>query len=183
MARVPYREAAELPEPVRELVVSALQGRPVHVYQAIANNPAVLEGLRSFLATLWADTGLTDRQRELVILASARAAGSTYEWHQHVRIARDEHLSTEELAAVGAGEFDAFDPSEQVLLEYATAVAEGTVDDAVHEAARATLGDEATLVGTAATAAGYLGLARLIDALGVELEPGDEFVGWTPTEP
>lgn len=179
MARVPYQEPAALPDDVGDLVISSLQGRPVHVYQAIANNPAILDGLRTFLGTLWSDTGLTDRQRELVILASAKAAGSTYEWHQHVRIARDDYLTAEEIAAVGVGEFEGFEPTERTLLEYATAVVEGAVDDAVHEAASEIVDDEAMLVGTAATAAGYLGLGRLIDALGVEIEDGEPFVGWT----
>lgn len=182
MARVPYRAADELPEDVRDLVVSELQGRSLHVYRAIANNPAVLRGLRGFLGALWADTGLSERQRELVILATARAAGSEYEWHQHTRIARDDHLDIEELDAIGAGEFGAFDPDDEALLSYGVAVAEGTVDDAVHEAALEVLGDESTIVGAAATAAGYLALARIIDACGVELEPGDAFIGWVPSE-
>ncbi len=181
MARVPYVEAEELPEDVRDLVVSKLQGRPMHVYRAVANNPDVLVGLRAFLGSLWADTGLTERQRELVILATARAAGSEYEWHQHTRIARDDHATIEEIDAIGAGEFDAFDDADATLLEYATAVAEGTVDDELHDAVRAALGDDSTVVGAAAVAAGYLGLARVIDACGVELEPGDTFVGWSPS--
>lgn len=181
MARVPYRTAEELPEDARELVVSTLQGRPVHVYQAVGNNPAILVGLRAFLGSLWADTGLTERQRELVVLATARAVASEYEWHQHVRIARDDLVSVAELDAIGDGAFAGFDADEEALLAYATAVAEGTVDDALHDAARSALGDDETLVGAAATAAGYVGLSHLIDALGVDLEPGDAFVGWTPS--
>lgn len=181
MARVPYRSAEELPEDVRDLVVSDLQDRSLHVYRAIANNPSILQGLREFLGSLWADTGLTERQRELVILATARAVDSTYEWHQHTRIARDDHLSVEELDAIGAEAFDSFGAEDEILLAYATAVAEGDVDDDVHEAARSVLGDDATVVGAAATAAGYLALARIIDACGVELEPGDSFIGWQPS--
>lgn len=181
MARVPYRPPEALAVADRDLVISMLEDRPKHVYQAVANNPGVVRGLRTFLASLWADTGLSDRQRELVITATARAVRSEYEWHQHVRIAGDTHLGFEEIGAIGEGAFDAFDDEEARLLEYATAVATGTVDDATHDAARAVLGDDATVVGAAATAAGYVGLARLIDALGVELEPGDAFVGWTPS--
>lgn len=180
MARVPYVTADELPEEVRDLVVSELQGRPLHVYQTIANNPAILAGLRGFLGSTWTDSGLTDRQRELVILAAARVADSAYEWHQHTRIARDDLIDIEEIAAIGAGAFDELGDDDRVLVEYATAVATGSVDDADHEAVRAVLGDDAGVVGAAATAAGYLGLGRLIDACGVELEPGDAFVGWTP---
>lgn len=182
MARVPYATADELPADTRDLLVSALQGRALHVYRAIGNNPAILAGLRAFLGSTWTDSGLTDRQRELVILAAARAARSTYEWHQHTRIARDDHLTIEEISAVGAGAFEAFDDDDRVLLEYATAVAMGTVDDELHRAVRDVLGDDGAVVGAAATAAGYLGLSRIIDACGVELEGGESFVGWTPTE-
>ena len=182
MARVPYREPEALDD--GELLVSALQGRPLHVYQAIANNPAVLRGLRAFLSTLWTASGLTERRRELAILAAARATNSSYEWHQHVRIAGEGLVSGEELAAIAAGELDPFGPGDSALVAYAGAVAAGEVDDGTHAAAREALGDDATLVGAAAVAAGYAGLARLIDALGVELEPGEAFAGWTnPTVP
>lgn len=178
MARVAYTDPEDLPEEYRDLVVSSLQpGKTVNVYRAIGNNPDVLDGFRTFLGALWSDTGLEDRQRELVILATARAVDSAYEWHQHVGIARGVGVTDDEIRAVGAGDLDAFDDDDRALLEYTTAVVAGTVTDELHEAIAARL-DDATVAGAAATAAGYLALARVIDALGVEIETGDEFVGW-----
>lgn len=178
MARVPYADPEDLPEEYRDLVVSSLQpGKTVNVYRAIGNNPEVLAGFRGFLGELWSESGLTDRQRELVILATARRVDSSYEWHQHVGIARGAGVTDEEIRAIGAGDFSGFDDGDRALLDYATAVVDGDVTDGVHDALAARLDDEA-VAGAAATAAGYLGLARVIDALGVEIEPGDEFVGW-----
>ena len=101
MARVPYRRADEVDEQYRDHVVSSLQpGKPINVYAAVANNEAVLAGLRAFLGSLWEESGLTDRQREIVILTAAAETGNGYEWHQHVTIAGDGVLSRAELAAI-----------------------------------------------------------------------------------
>ncbi|MFC6904336.1 carboxymuconolactone decarboxylase family protein [Halalkalicoccus tibetensis] len=179
MARVPYVESEDVPEQHRDLLVSSLQDRPLHVYRALGNNPAVLAGLRGFLSSLWSDSGLTDRRRELVILAVTREIGNEYEFHQHVNIARDVGIDDETIAAVSGGKFDEFDGEEAALLRYAVAVVRGEVDDREHEAI-AEHYDESAVVGIAALAEGYAGLGGIIDALGVELE--GEFVGWKPGE-
>ena len=72
MARVPYVDPNDLDSEYRDLVVSSLQpGETLNVYRAIANNPDVLDGFRAFLGVLWNRSGLTDRQREIVILTTA----------------------------------------------------------------------------------------------------------------
>lgn len=178
MARVPYRTPDELDEPYSDLVVSSLQpGKTVNVYASVANNPPVLEGLRAFLGSLWNDSGLTDRQREMVILTTAAEMGASYEWHQHVSIARDAGLSNAEISAIAEDDTGGFDATEVALMEYARAVVRGEVTDDLHDAMTEGFDDDA-VVGAAATAAGYMGLGRIIEALGVEIEAGDEFVGW-----
>jgi hypothetical protein len=72
MARVHYVTQDELDSADRDLVVSSLQpGKTVNVYSAVGNNGAVLRGLHEFLGALWTDSGLTDRQREVVVLTVA----------------------------------------------------------------------------------------------------------------
>lgn len=178
MARVPYVDQDDLPAEYRDLIVSSLQpGKTVNVYSAIGNNPAVLDGLRSFLGQLWSDTSLGPYQRELVILAVARAIDSEYEWHQHVGIARGEGVTDDEIIALSDHRIDAFDAPDAALLRYALAVVDGTVTNDDHAAIAAEYDDPA-IVGATALAAGYTMLASLINALGVEIEAGDEFVGW-----
>lgn len=179
MARVPYPDPEDLPEQYRDLVVSSLQpGKTVNVYRAVSNNPPVLEGLRAFLGSLWTESGLSDRERELVILAVARHLDNRYEWQQHVNVARSIGIGDEAIAAVGTGDLDAFDAHEASLIRYARAVVDGAVDDETHASVAADL-DDATLVGAASLAAGYGGLARIIAAVAVDLE--DDFVGWEPS--
>ena len=180
MARVPYVEPEELDEEYRDLVVSSLQpGKRTNVYSAIGNNPPVLQGFRSFLGSLWSDSGLTDRERELVILTAASEASNEYEWHQHVNIAGDRGISAAEMRALAVDDHDPFSESERALIAYARAVVRGRVTDGLHDRLAEHFDDDA-ISGATCTAAGYLGLGRTIDALGVEIEEGDEFVGWDP---
>jgi len=180
MARVPYVNGDDLDSEYRDLVVSSLQpGRSLNVYRAIATNPDVLAGLRAFLGSLWNHSGLTDRQREIVILTTASEITSSYEWHQHVRIAADAGLGRGEIAAIARDDRGSFSTTEGDLIAYTRAVVRGRVTDSLHEA-MAEHFDEGTVTGVAATATGYLALGRTIDALGVSLEAGDEFVGWDP---
>jgi alkylhydroperoxidase family enzyme len=178
MARVPYTTADDLAPAYRDLIVSSLQpGKTVNVYSAIGNNPAVLGGLREFLGALWTHSGLSDRQREVVILTAASETGSIYEWHQHVGIARTAGLTDDEISAVARDARDLLADDERALVAYARAVVRGRVTDPLHEAVVEQVGEAAT-VGAAAVAAGYLCLGRIIEALGVEIEAEDEFVGW-----
>jgi alkylhydroperoxidase family enzyme len=178
MARVPYLTGDDLDPEYRDLVVSSLQpGKRVNVYSAVGNNQEILGGLREFLGALWNHSGLDDRQREIVILTVAAEIGSTYEWHQHVGIAADAGLNDEEIGAIARDDRDPFSDDERALVAYVRGVARGRVTDPLHKAVVERIGERAT-VGAASVAAGYLALGHLIQALGVEIEAGDDFVGW-----
>jgi alkylhydroperoxidase family enzyme len=178
MARVPYLRPEDVESGDEDLVVSKLQhGKPINIYGALGNNPAVLRGLREHFGTVWSETGLSDRERELVILSVGHELESPYEWHQHVNIASDVGLTPAEMTAVAADDPDPFTAEELAMMEYGRAVARGTVPDDVH-AAVADRFDDATVVGLTVLAATYLLVARVIDALEVDIEAGEEFVGW-----
>ncbi|OYR38121.1 carboxymuconolactone decarboxylase family protein [Halorubrum sp. Hd13] len=179
MARVPYVDASDVPEEYEELLESSLQGKPLHVYRSLGNNPEVLAGLRSFLGSLWTDSGLSDRDRELVILAAASETRNRYEWHQHVNIARGVGIGDDVIAGIGTDDLTALDADETTLVEYAVAVVRREVDAIAHGEVAAAYDDE-TVVGIAALAQGYAGLGGMIEAFDLELEPGDEFHGWDP---
>jgi alkylhydroperoxidase family enzyme len=178
MARIPLVSRDALSADHENLVVSSLQpGKEVNVYRAIANNPLVLAGFREFLGALWSESGLSDRQRELVILTVAAETDSAYEWHQHVNIATDVGLDSAEITALARGIPTSLPVEEQALIAYTRAVVHGYVTDVIY-AAVADLFDENAIVGITATTAGYLALSRVIHSLGVPLEADDTFVGW-----
>lgn len=178
MARVPLPRQDDLPEDYQYLMSEDALGER-NVIRAIANNPAVLQSYMRYGTTLWTETDLTDRERELVILAVARALDSRYEWHQHVELGQDAGVSRDAIRRIGREEFDAFDPGERALLAYATAFATGDVTDAVHDALADHRGDDA-VAGVAMLASHYVATARVLDGLDVPLE--GEFVGWVPGE-
>ena len=182
MGRVPYVTADELEPEHRDLIVSSLQpGKARNVYAAIANNPAVLAGMRGFFGALWTDSGLTDRQREIVILTAASEQGSMYEWHQHTNIGLNNGLDLEEISAIGRDDRTPFSAAEAALIAYTRAVAQGRVEDP-HHIALAEFFDDETIVGIATTAATYAALANVLDALDVELESGETFISWDPAD-
>lgn len=169
MARVPYVSPDDVDEEYRDLLVSKFQDKPLNVYAALGNNPGALAGMRSYLGSLWSDSGLSAREREILILTAADEADSDYEWYQHENIAPDAGLSDEEIEAVAAGEHGTFDEREALLISYCRAVVDGEVTDDLHDRMAAAY-DDATVVAAANVAGAYLGLARVIDALGVEIE-------------
>jgi len=181
MARVPYVDASDVPDEHEALLSSTLQEKPLNVYRSLGNNPAVLAGMRSFLRSLWSDSGLSARAREVVILTAAAATECRYEWHQHVNIARDVGVADDVIAAIGTGELAALDDTDRRLVAYVRAVITERVDAVTH-ASVAAVYDDSTIVGIAATAQGYAALAGLIRAFDLTLEADESFHGWDPRE-
>lgn len=182
MARVPYKTEEDLASEYQDLVVSSLQpGKTANVYSALGNNPEVLQGTRAFLKSLWNHSGLTDRQREIVILTVASEIRSDYEWHQHVNIANKSEIEKDEISALARDDRSHFSEQERALIAYTRATVQGRITDPLHKA-MIEYADEETIVGIVATAAGYLALGRIINALNIELETDEGFVGWELTD-
>jgi alkylhydroperoxidase family enzyme len=88
---------------------------------------------------------LPARARELVILVSAAAERSEFEWWAHVRIGREVGLTDAEIDAVRDGaSLTLHDPVEQAALDTARAVTTGKqdLDDDEYERVHAALGDQ-----------------------------------------
>ncbi|MBD3924548.1 carboxymuconolactone decarboxylase family protein [Nocardioides cavernae] len=76
------------------------------------HEPALGAPLQELGAALRYATGLTDRVRELAILAVAAATGSAFEAYAHERVGRAVGLTDDELAALADGSFSSADPQE-----------------------------------------------------------------------
>lgn len=178
MARVPYVGEEDLSEEYRHMIGSQTvrKGENMHVLQTIANNLPLLEARREYSAALREASGLSERERELVILTVADHVRSRYIWHQHVRFATGSIVSRAEVGALAGAEYDAFDDDEAALIRYVRRFADGEVDDDAHDEVAAHY-DVDEVVGIGMIAMGYVGLALGADAFGVEIEE-DEFVGW-----
>lgn len=174
MARVPLLEADDLPEEYRYLFAENDVG-DAHIFQAMANAPEVLQWYMRYSTRLW--DVLPEREREVVILATARALEHPYEWHQHVRLGREAGVTDAEITAITEGRLEALDDRDAALVAYARGVALGDPRDGEYDR----LGDHydvETVVGVTVLVSHYVATARALDAFDVATE--EAFVGWTP---
>lgn len=182
MNRVPYLEKDEIPEDKQYLIESQTvrEGETLRILQAIGNNLPLLKARSKYGSVLRQDSGLTVRQRELVILTVAEEVRSNYIWHQHVRFALNGILSHAEILALSERDPGVFDRGDAVLIEYVRRFVTMDVNVNVHEALSAFF-DSERVVGIGMVAMGYLGLACCCEAFNVEIED-DTFAGWDLAE-
>ncbi len=171
-----------IPLPTRDSLPADLQGRwdrmaargPIlNIYRVFLANPAIQLNAQA----VWAASGLSDRAREIVILRCAHQKQSTYEWHQHVRIARSVGLSDQDIDAIRAWpKSDRFSADERALLAYFYALAaEGNAGDQVFGAMAASR-SPGEVVGVTFLVTLYFQLAAIMATLQLETEA--PFVGW-----
>jgi 4-carboxymuconolactone decarboxylase len=121
------------------------------------------------------ETTLTDRERELAILAVAAARRASYEWYAHERVGRACGLTDEEIDSVRRGEGHVFRERREVTAHAvaATLAAGRALDDTTYQRAAAALTDR-ELVELVALVGYYVMLATLLDAFGVSVPEGDD---------
>lgn len=174
MAHVPLLDPEDLPEEYRYLFEENELG-VLNLFRALGNNPPLLQSYMRWGTALWRESGLDEREVELVILAVAGFLEADYEWHQHVGAGREAGLTGSELAAVRDGSFDGLDARDRALAAYAVGCVRGTVAEGVRRS-MAERFDDRTVVGVTLLATHCLLTARVVEALGIE--PKGEFVGW-----
>lgn len=158
-------------EPAMKQRLEALWGTPPNLYRALGNHPQLLAAWAEFSRGLRYDSRTPRALRELVILRGAQLCRSEYEWAQHLAMARKAGVREAQIAALADWRASAeFDAREKAALELAEAVTAGRVSDAVYTQASKHF-DHAAYVELSLTAAFYAAVARLLDALGVQLEP------------
>lgn len=188
MARIPYVDHDDLdsadqalldssspPEDLDEAYRHLMSTRTRNSYRTIGHFPNVLRSYRELVEAIKRDSGLTIAEQEYVILRCAREIPSRYEWHNHVRIALNAGVEADAIRAIADRATDDFAPKHSALLSYVDAFLDGTVDDEAH-AALAEHYDDSTIAGVCLFAGYWLMNARVVDALGVEIE--EPFVGW-----
>jgi alkylhydroperoxidase family enzyme len=167
MKRVPLAEF----DPALKQRLEELWGTPPNLYRALANHPNILAAWNEFSNTLRNGTRTPRALRELVILRGAQLCDSEYEWAQHVKMARKAGVREAQIGALANWRTSSeFTPAEKAALMLAEAVTEGRVSDEVYREVSKHF-DHHDYVELAVTAGFYAMVARVLDALGVELEP------------
>lgn len=118
-AEVRIHPVDEWPEEARPALerLAGPDGRVPNVFTTLANHPPLFRRWAGLGDQLLNRSSLPARTRELVILRTAHAAGSPYEWAHHAAIGRRVGLSDVEIDRVAAGPDapDWSDPDRTVL--------------------------------------------------------------------
>ncbi len=167
MQRVPPAEF----EPVLKKRLEALWGTPPNMYGCLANHPKLVTAWTEFAHAIRYESRTPRELRELLILRGAQLMGSEYEWAHHLAMARKAGVREAQIAALAgwrsSGEFD---EREKAALALAEAVTHGRVSDDIYAQARRHF-DAQDFVELSLTAAFYAMVGRMLDAMGVQLEP------------
>ena len=167
MPRVPMAEF----EPALKKRLEELWGTPPNLYRGLANHPKIIAAWTEFANTLRHGSRTPRALRELVILRGAQLSASEYEWAQHLKMARKAGVREAQINALPDWRVSPeFDTKEKAALALAEAVTRGRVSNEVYQEARRHF-DEQDYVELALVAAFYAMVARMIDAMGVQLEP------------
>jgi 4-carboxymuconolactone decarboxylase len=177
MRRIPLAEF----EPALKKRLEELWGTPPNLYRALANHPAIVGAWTEFANTLRNGSRTPRALRELVILRGAQLCASEYEWAQHLRMARRAGVREAQIAALsGWRTSPEFEAKEKAALTLAEAVTQGEVSDEVYREATRHF-DHHDYVELAVTAGFYAMVARVLNAMAVELEP--DFRDYNPKLP
>lgn len=151
------------------------QGRLLGPFNALLYAPVVGDAVQRLGSALRFESSLPARTRELVVCAVAGHRDSEYEWYAHSRVARGVGVTPQELEALRGGRTPpGLSPAEDAALGLASALLdERLVDDAVHSAAVAHLGQPG-VVELCVLVGYYQMLAGLLAALDVPAPPDEE---------
>jgi alkylhydroperoxidase family enzyme len=167
MHRVPMADF----EPALKKRLEDLWGSPPNLYKALGNHPKLVAAWTEFSKTLRHDTRTPRALRELVILRGAQLVRSEYEWAQHLPMARKAGVREAQIENLSSWKISShFDAREKAALALGEAVTLGRVSDEVYQEAARHF-DHHDYVELALVAAFYAMVARMLDAMGVQLEP------------
>ena len=174
MARLPYVDAAEAGEPVRDAL-----GRvpPLNIFRMMANADTAFRPWLRWGAALLSELELDPLLRELAILRVARLTPhADYEWVQHVAIARAVGAGADQVSALERDDPEAgcFSEDQRLVLRFTTEVVrDARASDETFESLRALLSPR-EIVELLMVIGQYMMVARVMATTDMEL---DEPVG------
>lgn len=149
----------------------------LNVLGTLARHPALTRAFFTFNDHLLSGSTLTARQRELLVLRVAGLRGCSYEWAQHVVLARDAGLTSGEIDRIAEGPDAAgWSALERAMLQAVDElVTDAVVDDATWTVLADDL-DERQLMDLVFTVGAYELLAMAFRSFGIELD--DDLRKW-----
>lgn len=178
--RIPPLEPEETPEDIQRILAFEPEGMgsPLsanNIFPTFAQHPDLFKVWLPFGGKLLGGSSLPERERELLILRTSVNSRSSYEWGQHVRIARYIGMADEEIDRVLEGPgAQGWTPHEAALLR---AVDELEDSSLISDATWATLEDtydRQQMIEMTMLVGHYKMVAFALNSFGVELDEGLE---------
>ncbi len=175
MARVPYLTRDDLRAEDREIYDSlvAERGEVLNLFRVLAHAPDLLRRLLGYSTGIRYRLTLDPALRELAILTVGRLCGAEYECTHHWHIARKAGVPREKLDALADYErAPVFTDRERAVIRYSVEATRSVrVAEATFDALRGFL-STAQIVELVQLVAYYNMIARILEPLKVDLEPG-----------
>jgi alkylhydroperoxidase family enzyme len=178
MARLPYVDPSQAPEPVRDALARV---PPLNIFRMMANAQSAFRPWLRWGAVLLRDLELDPLVRELAILRVARLTPhAEYEWVQHAAIARAVGASDEQVDALERDRANAgcFTADQRLVLRFTEEVVrDAKASDATFEAVRERLSPR-EVVELLMVIGQYMMVGRVMANTEIELdEPADPLAG------
>jgi alkylhydroperoxidase family enzyme len=168
MSRLPYVDLDEAAPELRELTG---RGPVLNLYRVLPHAGPAAIGFLKLGGALLRENALDSRLRELVILRVGVLCRSSYEQHQHRRIARAVGVTEEKIAAIEQGaDSDAFDAWEKLVLQFTDAVVNDVKAPADLFAAVSEMLDHRRMSELVITIGFYMMVSRYLENFEVDIE-------------
>lgn len=174
MAHLPLRQKSDFPKEYQYLLDEEALGE-LNLFQVVGHSPEILKSLMKMASTLWEYSAIDEDAREALTLVVAHEVKSEYEWHQHVRIAMDCGVTTDDILAISNMEYDDVESVNSDLIDFTLAFVRDEVTGEAIESLENHYSHE-TIVGVAMLVNHYVSIAKFINNMDIGLQ--EEFVGW-----
>ena len=146
-------------------------GRVFNVFGTLIHHPDLFRRWLVFANHVLGKSTIDVRQREVLILRTAKLVDSEYEWGQHVVIAREAGLNDDEIQAIETSG-DGLDQVEQLLCDVADELTRDKVLSADVWAKLNEHFDTRQVMDIVFTVGQYTMLAMALNTFGVQLDEG-----------
>jgi len=175
--RIAPIDPEQLSDAQRDVLAPVLEGqgpRATNLYYTLARHPSLFRRWQALGGTFLFRGQLSPRDREILVLRTAYNTGSDYEWGQHVLLGEAAGLHGDEIARCARADRDGagWNEDDAALVAAADELhATSSLSDATWRELAGRY-DEAQLIEIIALVGYYHQAAFLLNALGVEREPG-----------
>lgn len=150
-------------------------GTVLHLYRVLAWSPPLVKAWGAFAWSLRFEVAASRRLRELLVIHIAQQLGARYELAHHSHMAADEGISQEQIAALPRWRAsDLFGADERLMLQLGDELGSGPGACAATMAQLQERFSERDIMEILVTGAYYCAVARVVNSLDLDLEPGHE---------